>query len=64
MDIANYIASHFLYYVSVILGVLLLSKLTNSDPEKVFGLIRYIINGAIGGLLLFFIVITFYDYFK
>ena len=58
-----FIGEHIIYITSVLGFVLAISFLFKKDPEIVWNKVRWVVNNSIGGLLTFFVLITFLDYF-
>jgi hypothetical protein len=63
MEAIEFIAKQALYILSITIVILAISFIFRRDPENVAQKVQWIINSAIGGLLTYFVLATFLDYF-
>ncbi len=63
MEALTFVVNHILFIVFVVIVISLISLVLKKDFEVVYKYVRWMVNSAIGGLIMYFILATFLDYF-
>ena len=63
MKVIEFILGQFLYIVALVFVVFVISFVLNKDPEKVEEWLHWALKGVVGGLLTYFVLITFLHYY-